>query len=182
MTTDESYPPIRRVVTGHRADHIAKVIQDGSATNRKYPGPGTVSTLIWCTDSTPADIGIGENVEDLGQRILGSPPPTNGSRFAVIDFPPGNTGIMHRTETIDYVIVMAGEVDMDMDDSTVTLRAGDVMVQRGTNHAWVNRGSEAARVAFVLIDAKPLGIGHPLPREVSAAEPAVADVHRRGAP
>jgi len=69
---------------------------------------------------------------------------------------------MHRTETIDYVIVLAGEIDMDMDDSTVRLKAGDVMVQRGTNHAWVNRGTAAARVAFVLIDAKPLGIGHPV--------------------
>jgi naringenin degradation protein FdeH len=80
----------------------------------------------------------------------------------VIDFPPGNTGRMHRTETIDYVIVIAGEIDMDMDDSTVHLRTGDVMVQRGTNHAWVNRGTILARLAFVLIDATPLGIGHPV--------------------
>jgi uncharacterized cupin superfamily protein len=58
---------------------------------------------------------------------------------------------------------MAGEIDMDMDDSTVKLKAGDVMVQRGTNHAWVNRGQSTARVAFVLIDAKPLGIGKPIP-------------------
>ena len=80
----------------------------------------------------------------------------------VIDFPPGNEPRMHRTETIDYVIVIAGEIDMDLDGSTVHLRAGDVMVQRGTNHAWVNRGSAPARLAFVLIDAKPLGIGHPV--------------------
>jgi naringenin degradation protein FdeH len=58
--------------------------------------------------------------------------------------------------------VIAGEIDMDMDNSTVTLKAGDVMVQRGTNHAWVNRGRERARLAFVLVDAKPLGIGHPV--------------------
>ena len=76
---------------------------------------------------------------------------------------------MHRTETIDYVIVMQGELDMDMDDSTVRLKAGDVMVQRGTNHSWVNRGTEVARAAFVLIDAKPLGIGHPILREQSAS-------------
>jgi uncharacterized cupin superfamily protein len=86
----------------------------------------------------------------------------------VIDFPPGNPGRMHRTETIDYVIVISGEIDMDMDDSTVHLRAGDVMVQRGTNHAWVNRGTAPARVAFVLVDAKPLGIGHPI---VGSASP-----------
>jgi uncharacterized cupin superfamily protein len=69
---------------------------------------------------------------------------------------------MHRTETIDYVIVIEGEIDMDMDDSTVKLKAGDIMVQRGTNHAWANRSSKHARVAFVLVDAKPLGIGKPV--------------------
>ena len=69
---------------------------------------------------------------------------------------------MHRTETIDYVIVIEGEIDMDMDASTVRLKAGDVMVQRGTNHAWANRGDKRARVAFVLLDAVPLGIGAPV--------------------
>jgi quercetin dioxygenase-like cupin family protein len=154
--------PIRRVVTGHDARYVAKVMIDDVATNRKSSSTGTVSTLIWSTDRTPADIGVGEAIEDCGARILGTAPPANGSRFAVIDFPPGNPGRMHRTETIDYVIVIAGEIDMDMDDSTVHLRAGDVMVQRGTNHAWVNRGTAPARLAFVLIDAKPLGIGHPV--------------------
>ena len=80
----------------------------------------------------------------------------------MIDFPPGNPPHMHRTETIDYVIVIEGEIDMDMDDSTVKLKAGDVMVQRGTNHAWANRSNKMARVAFVLVDAKPLGIGTPV--------------------
>ncbi len=153
------YPPIRRIVTGHDTDEVTQVIIDGPATNAKYPAPDTVSTLVWCTEATPADISIGLNIEDMGERKLGSPPPAGGSRFAVIDFPPGGPAIMHRTESIDYVIVMSGEIDMDMDDQTVRLKAGDVMVQRGTNHAWVNRGTERARLAFVLIDAKPLGIG-----------------------
>ena len=157
-----NYPPIRRIVTGHDAKRTAKVILDGPATNAKYPAPGIVSTLIWCTDGTPADVSMGEHVEDMGARILGTAPPPHGTRFAVIDFPPGNPAVMHRTETIDYVVVLSGEIDMDMDDSTVRLRAGDVMVQRGTNHAWVNRGTERARLAFVLIDAKPLGVGHPV--------------------
>jgi uncharacterized cupin superfamily protein len=69
---------------------------------------------------------------------------------------------MHRTETIDYVIVIEGEIEMDMDGSSVKLRAGDVMVQRGTNHAWANRSDKRARVAFVLVDAEPLGIGSPV--------------------
>jgi len=159
-----NYPPIRRFVTGHDANNVAKVIMEGPATNAKFPSAGTVSTMIWSTDRTPADIAVGEKVEDLGARILGTAPPANGSRFAVIDFPPGNEPRMHRTETIDYVIVLEGEIEMDMDDSTVTLKAGDVMVQRGTNHAWANRGTARARLAFVLVDAQPLGIGNPIVR------------------
>ena len=156
------FPPIRRVVTGHDPQGVAKALIDGPATNAKYPASGTVSTLRWCSDQMPADIAIGEQVEDMGARIIGTAPPANGSRFCVIDFPPGSPAVMHRTETIDYVIVIAGEIDMDMDQSTVHLKAGDVLIQRGTNHAWANRGTINARVAFVLLDAKPLGIGHPV--------------------
>ena len=167
----DNYPPIRRVITGHSREKLAKVLLDGPATNAKYPGPGTVSTLIWCTDAMPADISAGEDIEDMGARILGSPPPPNGTRFAVIDFPPGNAAVVHRTETIDYVIVLSGEIEMELVESTVKLKAGEVMVQRGPNDAWINRGKERARVAFVLIDAKPLGIGHAISRGVSASEP-----------
>jgi quercetin dioxygenase-like cupin family protein len=109
----------------------------------------------------PTDIRVGESVEDLGARVLRTQPPANGSRFTVMEFEPGVRSEMHRTESLDYVAVLSGEIDMDMDDSTVKLRAGDVMVQRGTNHCWTNRGTETARVAIVLLDAKPLGVGHP---------------------
>jgi naringenin degradation protein FdeH len=162
-------PPIRRVVTGHDRDNVAKVIMDGPATNAKAGASGATSTLIWSTDSTPADCPIGEDIEDTGARVIGTPPPENGSRFAVITFPPGNPGRMHRTETIDYVVVISGEIDMDMDGSTVKLKAGDVLVQRATNHAWVNRSNEPARVAFVLLDARPLGIGQPIVRDQKAS-------------
>jgi glyoxylate utilization-related uncharacterized protein len=90
-----------------------------------------------------------------------------GDAFNVIAELPGTT--KKDTETLDYVIVIEGEIDMDMDDSTVRLKAGDVMVQRATNHAWVNRGQEPARVAFVLLDSKPLGIGHPVVRGEKAS-------------
>jgi quercetin dioxygenase-like cupin family protein len=158
--TNETFPAIRRIVTGHDRNQVAKILIDGPATNRRTRNTGSVSTLIWCTDRTPADIRAGENIEDMGARLLGTPPPRNGTRFTVNDIPPGRTGPMHRTETIDYVIVLAGEIDMETDDSTIRLKAGDVLVQRGTNHAWINRGSEPARVAFILIDATPLGIGN----------------------
>ena len=154
--------PIRRVITGHAAtSNAAKVIRDGSATNTKTPREGVASTLMWCTEAMPADIAIGENIEDMGTRILGTAPPENGSRFIVMEFAPGVVSEMHRTETIDYIVMLSGEIDMDMDHESVKLRAGDIMVQRGTNHAWANRGTAPARLAIVLMDAKPLGIGHP---------------------
>ena len=153
-------PPLRRVVTGHDAEGVAKVLLDGMPANRKFSPTGNVSTLIWSTDECPADISIGETGEDYGARILGTVPPSHGTRFAVIDFAPNSTGSVHRTESLDYIIVLSGEVDMQMDRSVVTLKAGDVMVQRGTNHGWTNRTDRTARVAFVLMDAKPIGIGH----------------------
>ncbi len=163
MTNErDGYPTIRRVVTGHDANQVAKILIDAPATNRRRSKSGGQSTLIWCTDRTPADISVGENVEDMGARMLGTAPPPNGTRFTVNDIPPGRIGPMHRTETIDYVIVLSGELEMQMDDSAIKLKAGNVLVQRGTNHAWINRGAEPARVAFILIDAKPLGIGHPV--------------------
>jgi quercetin dioxygenase-like cupin family protein len=168
MNDKPNYPPIRRVITGHDRNNTAKVIIDAPATNSKFPQAGLVSTMMWCTDSAPCKMPIGEDVEDMGARILGTAPPPKGTRFAVIDFPPGNHPHMHRTETIDYVIVIEGEIEMDMDDSTVKLKAGDIMVQRGTNHAWANRSNKRARVAFVLIDAEPLGIGNPVVGAASA--------------
>jgi quercetin dioxygenase-like cupin family protein len=163
-----NYPPIRRVVTGHDANNVAKVLIDAPATNAKKPSAGTVSTMMWCTDGAPAQIPTGYDIEDMGARILGTAPPAKGTRFAVIDFPPGNHPHMHRTETVDYVIVIEGEIEMDMDDSTVKLQQGDIMIQRGTNHAWANRSDRRARVAFVLIDAEPLGIGKPVVGAASA--------------
>ena len=152
----------RRIVTGHDERNVARVIIDGPATNTRTGASGSSSTLLWCTDATPADIAIGTNVEDMGARKIGTPPPPNGTRFAVLEFPPGSVSPLHRTETIDYVIVIEGELEMDLDDSTVKLKAGDVLVQRGTNHSWANRSGAPARAAFVLVDAKPLGIGHPI--------------------
>jgi quercetin dioxygenase-like cupin family protein len=157
----QSLPPIRRVVTGHDAKNVAKVLIDGIATNDRG-GPGRSRILMWCTDKAPTDIAIGEGIEDMGARMLGTAPPPTGTRFTINDLPPGAPGVMHRTETVDYCIVLAGEVDMEMDQSTIHLKTGDVVIQRGTNHSWINRGPETARIAFVLIDAKPLGIGHPV--------------------
>jgi quercetin dioxygenase-like cupin family protein len=162
MSSESPGPELRRIVTGHDQDGVAQVMTDGPATNAKQSGSGAVSTLMWCTDGAPANIPIGADFEDMGARIVGTQPPALGSRFCVIEFPAGAPTGMHRTESIDYVICLAGEIDMDMDNSTVTMKTGDVMVQRGTNHAWVNRSDAPARVAFILLDADPLGIGAPI--------------------
>jgi mannose-6-phosphate isomerase-like protein (cupin superfamily) len=153
--------PVRRVITGHDDRGVAQAIIDDQAPNARTNPRGVTSTLIWSTDQTPASIALGLDVEDAGAKRMRTQPPPCGSRFTVNDYPPGGGGAMHRTETIDYVIVLAGEIDMVLDDGAVTLRAGDVLVQRGTNHQWINRGTVTARIAFILVDAEPLGIGHP---------------------
>jgi quercetin dioxygenase-like cupin family protein len=154
--------PIRRIVTGHGTDGTATVIIDGPASNTKYSPTGAVSTLMWSTDECPADIALGEDAEDFGARRLGTPPPPRGTRFTIIDIPANSTGSMHRTESLDYIIVLSGQIDMELDHSKVSLSAGDVLIQRGTNHAWINRSDGVVRLAAILIDAKPLGLGHAL--------------------
>ncbi len=152
--------PVRRVVTGHDANGVAIVLQDDAIVKVKR-GKSGLLTHLWNTTATPADIRIGTDIDDPGTEPHVTAPPPGGSRFVIIDYPPGNSGTMHRTETLDYVIVLEGEIDMDLDDSTVHLVAGDTLIQRGTNHAWCNRSNANARVVFVLLDAEPLGIGHP---------------------
>ena len=146
-------PQIRRVVTGHDAAGKSVVWLDGAATNHKFPDEKLSATLMWVTDQLPADYTA---TEDTGNRVTGTAPPPGGTRLAVLEIQPGNTSHgLHHTDTIDYVICITGEVDMDLDDSTVTLKAGDVLIQRGTNHSWVNRGSVPARIAVMLTDARP---------------------------
>ena len=102
---------IRRIVTGHDENNVAKVFIDDVATNRKKAGNGAVSTLVWSTDHQTAEIAVGDTFEDMGARVLGTQPPQNGSRFAVIELPPGEPTNMHRTESIDYVICLCGKID-----------------------------------------------------------------------
>jgi naringenin degradation protein FdeH len=118
-------------------------------------------TPMWATANAPADIRVGDDVDDPRDEPHATPPPPLGTRFLIMDYPPGGEGVMHRTETLDYVVMVSGEIDLVIDDATVHLRAGDVVVQRGTNHAWRNPYAEIARLAIVLVDAKPLGFGNP---------------------
>jgi mannose-6-phosphate isomerase-like protein (cupin superfamily) len=163
------------VVTGHDRAGKAVVLFDGPAPNvRLRKASGLTSTLLWVTDESPAEVSGGADKSD---REIGVAPPPSGSIFRIVDFPPAaGTGVvdnaamiremgiekipgaprhamMHRTRSIDYAVVISGEIDMLLDEGEVHLKAGDAIVQQATNHAWVNRGTEPCRIAFVLIGA-----------------------------
>ncbi|MPZ49854.1 MAG: cupin domain-containing protein [Dehalococcoidia bacterium] len=144
---------VRRVVTGHDANGKAIVQIDELASNLISNRPGAESSVIWTTDGFPADNMAGAQ-EDLKQTTL-----AGGSVFRVLQLSPGVTARNHRTDSIDYAVVMAGEIDMTLDDTTVHLKAGDVLVQRGTIHNWQNNGTEPCVIAFALIDARSVEIG-----------------------
>ena len=149
----------RRIVTGHDAEGRSVVLSD--APTPKSLDIGTAAFHeIWITDRMPVPIAAEE--PETTDRPVRVPPPSDGVTVRYTEMAPGAESPLHRTETVDYVIVIEGEIEMDMDASTVKLKQGDIMVQRGTNHAWANRSGKNARVAFVLVDAKPLGIGKPV--------------------
>jgi len=121
---------VRRVVTDHDERGRSKVAIDERCANALSRRPGHQSRVAW----TSAD----------------------GTIFRVVEYQPGVAPRMHRTETIDYAVVISGEIDMQLDIGSVHLRAGDVLVQQATLHDWVNRGSEPCTIAFVLVPAKPV--------------------------
>jgi hypothetical protein len=170
---------LRRVVTTVDKADKAVVLFDGENPQKMVrPDRATVSRVIWTTDKSPADIS---GTTDRSAVKIGIAPAKGGTVFRIVDFPPmppevanlpldyltGHIGdsapkrhkpprhpLMHATRTIDYAIIMSGEIDMLLDDSEVHFKAGDVLVQQGTNHAWVNRGTELCRIAFILIDSE----------------------------
>ncbi len=146
---------VRRVVTGHDTSGRAVVKIDEVAKNVISRRPGQTSCVVWTTESFPVD-NTGDN--DQGPRQVGTTL-NNGTVFRIVEFAPGVAPRNHRTDSIDYAIVVSGEIDMELDDSVVHLKAGDVVVQRGTIHNWANRGTAPCTIAFVLIDAKPVEIG-----------------------
>ena len=146
---------LRRVVTGHDANGRAVVKIDEVSKNLVSSRPGSTACVDWTTESFPVN-NTGD--ADEGLRKVGTTL-NNGTVFRVVEFAPGVAPRVHRTDSIDYAVVMSGEIDMELDDSVVHLKAGDVLVQRGTIHNWVNRGTQPCVIAFILIDAKPVEIG-----------------------
>ena len=146
---------LRRVVTGHDRNGKAVVTIDETVKNVVSGRPGALAGSVWTTEGFPVsnDGSADESARKTGTTLA------NGTVFRVVEFSPGVQRRMHRTDSIDYAVVMAGEIDMELDDSTVHLKAGDVLVQRGTIHNWVNRGTAPCTIAFILIDAKPATAG-----------------------
>jgi quercetin dioxygenase-like cupin family protein len=144
---------IRRVVTGHDRQGRAVVKIDELCGNILSRRPQHQSCVVWSTGEFPADVS-GEG--DGGAREVGTTDP-NGTVFRVVEYRPGVAPRNHRTESIDYAVVLSGEIDMELDDGvSVHLRQGDVLVQRGTIHNWVNRGTQPCVIAFVLVAARPV--------------------------
>jgi mannose-6-phosphate isomerase-like protein (cupin superfamily) len=176
------FPAIHRVVTGHAADGRAVIIEEGGLPTVLPLAaiPGTVFHEVWSTAETPALIDNGVD-PTLGKLVLPAPaggtrmrfvdiPPDTeeflatgaqkmGAAFTEIGDQGASTvtgrsphPLMHRTQSIDYGVVIAGEMTLVLDDGEALLRPGSVVIQRGTNHAWANRSGKMCRMLFVLVD------------------------------
>jgi hypothetical protein len=173
----------RRVVTGHNAEGKSIFITDAPTPHVFQRSPGSALVMeMWETAATPASNRGNDDAIARGFRL---PPPKNGSVFRIIEYPPDKERLkalaaeragpddgsgwlqaadkagarhlgFHKTSSVDYAIVLSGEIHALMDEGEVLLKTGDVLVQRGTSHAWSNRTDAPCYVAFVLIDADPV--------------------------
>lgn len=188
---------VRRVVTGHDGDGKSIIISDGPADNIKTMAdmPGLALTDLWETKGAPAS---NDGSADAADRPVHLEPPRNGSILRIVEFPPdsrwrhltdGKAGfdsigaghaqdahssdpMMHKTATIDYIIVLKGEIYAVLDKTETRLKPGDVFIQRGTNHSWSVRGEEPCLIAAVLIAAAPIGSGKAATKRAGAKQAA----------
>ena len=178
LAQQKEAPQVRRVVTKLDESGKAVVMLDERLPMSDVRPPNYVAN-IWVTEKSLPDFS---STADRGKTRTGLTPPKGGTVFRIVEFMPEPENIarldlntmqrvvgaadtpkkglpprhpmMHRTRTLDYAIVLAGEIDMLLDEGEVHLKAGDVLVQQATNHAWVNRGREPCRIAFILMDAE----------------------------
>ncbi len=169
--------PVRRVVTGHTPEGRSTIVSDEPAP-QVTPGAfaDVGSTVLWVTDRAPASNAGNDDAAPGGVRNPVPPPAPGGTIFRIVDFAPASRGVapaaglsgvhhteersarhpgFHQTDTVDYALVLEGEVWAILDEAETLLKAGDVLIQRGTYHAWDNRSDHVCRIAFVLIDASP---------------------------
>jgi mannose-6-phosphate isomerase-like protein (cupin superfamily) len=173
--------PVRRIVTGFNAAGRSVVIADGDAPNvlPALATPKMNLTLLWRTTGAPARYDEPEETAPAGLRVPTAPQQHGGTVFRIADFPPDSElgdlaqvdmarhgvqvsaagrkrhVLFHTTDTVDYAIVLQGEIWAVLDEDEVLMKEGDVLIQRGTGHAWSNRSGKVCRVAFILIDAEP---------------------------
>ena len=171
---------VRRIVTGVNGAGRSCIVSDTRLPTADVPAGEPVRAGLWITDSSPAsNKGLTDPVPD-GVIVRIPPAARGGSVLRIIDFPPekGAPGLgpeelrrrgakttpdrsakhagFHATDTIDYALCLEGEIWAILDEGETLMRAGDVMIQRGTHHAWANRSDRMCRMAFVLVDAQPL--------------------------
>ena len=142
---------IRRVVTGHDASGKAVVLSDDMIESREGRSGGTVHvTNLWMTDQAPATL---DGPDPLAGTIP-MLPVKDGYTFRVMELGPGTKPHMHRTETLDYIMIMEGELEMYLDDGAkVQMKEGDIMIQRATMHGWANPGTRPCRFVTIIVDA-----------------------------
>jgi len=143
---------IRRIVTAHDASGKSVASGDGIIESSSGKIDKNISAVdIWWTRSVPADVAG----HDASKEPSPGMPTPGGTLLKVLEIAPGTKPVMHKTETLDYALVLDGEIDMLLDDGVqVHMKAGDILIQRGTIHGWTNRGDKPCRMAFVLIDAR----------------------------
>jgi quercetin dioxygenase-like cupin family protein len=151
--------PMRRIVTGHALPGVSTILADeriaGTPIGHAGEPVSKAVTYAWSTIGMPCPVAIGP-IEP--PEVTTFVPSANGSTAGFLDFAPGATSIMHRTETLDYIFLIHGELELEMSDGSITaIRPGMVVIQRGAAHRWTNRRSFPARLAFVALDAKKLG-------------------------
>ena len=162
MTAAGPLPPVRRIVTGHDAGGRAIFRSDEAFETTEIPSGDAAFALIWTTATVPADNNDATDgrARDAALTLHG------GSVIRVVDMLPGRASPMHRTDSIDYGVVLSGEIELELDDGVKTVAGpGDIVVQRGTMHLWRNVSENTiCRIVFVLTEAKPyIHDGRPLP-------------------
>ena len=174
---------VRRIITGHNAQGKSVILSDALSphTLSLIEDPPLGLTDLWVTASAPADNA--GSADAAARPALTLEPSRGGTIFRVVEFPPDQATVgkldraklfealhaggamdqtgarhpgMHKTATVDYAIVLSGEIYAMMDEGETLMKAGDCLVQRGTNHAWSNRSQAPGLVAFVLVAANPV--------------------------
>ena len=161
MKSDSGLPLVQRVVTGHDENGRAVFKSEDFSPTKTIESGDASFVLLWTTETVPAD----NNDETDGREREAGLTLEKGSVIRMVDMLPGGVSPFHRTNSIDYGIVIEGEVELELDDGhTKTIGPGGIIIQRGTNHRWANRTDKPCRIAFVLIEApaylhngKPLG-------------------------